>query len=84
MPKSVEIRDMIRRTYFRADIWEGLGFAIKIVFIIASKDDGLADEITKFDDILHLDFEERHTVVNPQARLVRQGFKLKQPGLGRI
>ena len=49
---------MIRKTFLREDIWNQLGFAIKIIFLVASTDDSLNDEIKQFDDILLLDFEE--------------------------
>ena len=60
MPKATAQRNMIRKTFLREDIWNQLGFAIKIIFLIASTDDCLNDEIKKFDDILLLDFEESH------------------------
>ena len=60
MPKATAQRNMIRKTFLREDIWNKLGFTIKIIFLIASTDDCLNDEIKQFDDILLLDFEESH------------------------
>ena len=60
MPKATAQRNMIRKTFLREDIWDKLGFTIKIIFLVASTDDSLKDEIKQFDDILQLDFEESH------------------------
>ena len=61
MPKSVEARQTLRRTWLSSDIWKWLGIEIKVVFIIGRPGgEDLSEEIETFKDLLILDFEENH------------------------
>ena len=61
MPEALSFRDAIRDTWLNYELWNDLGFQIKVVFIIGQ--DGktnLTEEMKMHDDLLVLDFEESH------------------------
>ena len=65
MPEARKERKMMRETFLSVSHWKKIGFTIKIVFLIASKNEyideiELIDEIAKFDDILLINSEESH------------------------
>ena len=61
-PRSENIRNAIRETWLRRDLWKSLNYEIKVVFIIAREDSvdikQLENERKKHGDILFLDFNE--------------------------
>lgn len=61
-PGSENIRNAIRETWLRRDLWQSLNYEIKVVFIIAREDsvniNQLENERKKHGDILFLDFNE--------------------------
>ena len=60
MPNAAETRNMIRSTWLNKKHWGELGFEVKTLFLVASQNDDLGEEIKKYDDILLLDFKENH------------------------
>ena len=60
MPEAKKERKMMRETFLSASHWKRIGFTIKIVFLVASKNESLIEEIEKFDDILLINSEESH------------------------
>ena len=60
MPKSTEMRKTLRETWLNPIYWEAIGVDIKVVFLVASTNNGLSSEIAKYGDILQVDFDETH------------------------
>ena len=61
MPENLHFRNAIRDTWLNYELWDDLGFQIKVVFIIGNPGKtNLTEEMKTNDDLLVLDFEESH------------------------
>ena len=61
MPENFDFRNAIRDTWLNYELWDDLGFQIKVLFIIGNPEKtNLTEEMKTNDDLLVLDFEESH------------------------
>jgi hypothetical protein len=61
MPESLDFRNAIRDTWLNYELWDDLGFQIKVIFLIGNPaETDLTEEIKINDDLLVSDVEENH------------------------
>ena len=60
MPSEISRRNIIRQTWLNETYWNQIGFEIKVVFLIGHPGKILDEEVSKFDDILQINFTENH------------------------